>query len=108
MPEKDVIDQKFEFLAVNRSNGKVFTNADGMIFLAKDDLFPETLSYYHKLVCLNKGSDSPEAKSIKLMMARVDAWRAAHQKRCKLPDITGEEEEAVLLRPNGPPAQHPV
>jgi len=95
-----MLDRKFKFLAVNPSNGKIFTENEGVVFLAKDDLFPPVLLRYYHLVCDAKGKESDEAKSVWLMLDRVLAWRGDHQDQLKLPDITGEEERQRLLMPN--------
>jgi hypothetical protein len=105
-----MIDRKFKFLAVNPSNGKVYTENEGVVFLVKDNLFLPMLKEYHLLVCATsiEGADSDEAKSILLMIERAYAWRQNHPDQLKLPDITGEIERQRLLMPNESILDHPV
>ncbi|GAB6191127.1 hypothetical protein [Desulfocastanea catecholica] len=102
------IDRKFNFLAVNSTNGKMFTENEGVVLLAKDDLVPETLAFYLSQVRLFVGETSVEAKGVRLLIDRVNAWRDANVSKCKLPDITGEKEIRAALGEAAEVMYHPV
>ena len=95
-----MIDRKFKFLAVNPSNGRIVTEDEGVVFLAKDNLFLPTLIFYLGLVMQAKGNDSDEAEALRLMIDRVSDWRVSHPDQLRLPDISGEEERRRLLAPD--------
>ena len=104
----EAIDRKFSFLAVNPGNGKMLTEKEGLVLLAKDDLVPETLNFYLTQVRLFTGAGSVEAKGVRLLIDRVNAWRDAHADQCKLPDITGEKEIRAVLGEAAVVMHHPV
>jgi hypothetical protein len=102
------IDRKFRFIAVNPSNCKIFSQREGLVLLAKDNLVPATLEFYLSMVCRHKGYQSNEAKGVRLLIDRVEVWREAHMDQCKLPDITGERETRAVLGDGVPVMHHPV
>ena len=104
----EAIDRKFSFIAFNPSNGKMFTEKEGLVLLAKDDLVPETMAFYLSQVRLFVGEESVEAKGVRLLIDRVNAWRDAHVDKCKLPDITGDEETRAVLGEAVEVMHHPV
>jgi hypothetical protein len=93
----EVLDRKFSFIATNRANGKSFTEADGVLLLAKDDLVPATLEFYLSLVRREKGVQCIEAQGLVQLIERVAKWRETNADLCKLPDITGEKERIQIL-----------
>ncbi len=100
------IDRKFQFVAFNPYNLKMFTEKDGIVFLAKDTLVVPMLETYLALVGKNIGYGSPEAKSVKLMIERVRAYQKNNPQLCKLPDLSGGAETFELTLPNEPIDHH--
>lgn len=95
----ETIDRKFKFLAVNPGNGNIFTNYQGIVFLAKDNALLPTLEFYYQQ-CRILGVAKPQLDGIDLLIKRVKKWREANPDRCKIPDVDSGKEEAIVLAPN--------
>lgn len=88
------IDRKFRFLAVNPcKQGVIYTEADGMLLLAKDDACVPTLNFYYD-ECVRLGADELQLKGIKGLISRVENWRLDNPEKCKVAD-TNECEAAI-------------
>lgn len=61
-----------------------------VVFLAKDNAFAEALLVY-RAKCAQLGADSEQLDAVDRMIARCQAWRAAHPERLKVPDAAGEK-----------------
>jgi hypothetical protein len=79
----EVIDRKFEFVAVNPCKGNVYTQRDAIVFCAKDEALIPTLMCY-RAACSHLGCDASHLESIDLLMDRVSEYQRKMQ--CKVPD----------------------
>jgi len=83
------IDRKFQIQAVNPVNGKRYTEADALLFCAKDAAVPAALLAYAN-ECVKLGANKEHIQSIHLLRARVmEFQRDAGGGR--VPDTIGEE-----------------
>jgi hypothetical protein len=90
------IDKKFRFLAVNPcKKGVIYTEEDGMVLLAKDDACLPTLKFYHD-ECVRLGAGLAQVEGIRLLIERVEQWRAKYPNRCKVPDVNTCEAENTI------------
>lgn len=95
----ETIDRKFKFLAVNPGNGNIFTDKEGVVFLAKDDCFLPTLKFYLE-ECIRQEASVAQITGVNLLIDRVTRWRLENLKRCKTPDVaSGKEADIVLADP---------
>lgn len=86
------IDRKYQINAANPSNGRLHTEEDSVLFLAKDQAFLESLpTYLERSRAL--GSNQEHLDSIVLLTERV---RVFQQTESKVPDTVGEEAERCL------------
>lgn len=60
-----------------------------VVFRPADNAFAEMLPFYRE-ACVRNGSDAEQVAAVDRLIARVQAWRAAHPERCKAPDAAGE------------------
>ncbi len=82
------IDRKFRFVAVNPVNGKVYTEDNAVVFVAKDKAVPAMLQAY-KLECARIGTNSEHIISVGLLQERVERYQADVESR--VPDTVGGE-----------------
>ena len=94
------IDRKFRFIGYNPSkHGTIYTEEDGVLFLAKDRAFLETLpTYREKLVEL--GADARQVAGVDLLIERVRRYQEENPRLVKVPDVDDGPEAAAVLRPN--------
>lgn len=79
----EVIDRKFQILAVNPcKQGAVYTEEDGIFFCAKDKALLPTLEAY-RYTCKQLGCAEEHLESIGLLMDRVADYQKTNS---KLPD----------------------
>jgi hypothetical protein len=64
------VDRKFVILAVNPVTGKIYTEADGLFFCAKDAAVPAMLEAYREET-RKRGSNPEHVNSIELARQRV-------------------------------------
>ena len=83
------IDRKFIILAVNPINGKIYTDADGLFFCAKDILVPDMLAGYIESG-KKHGADPVHLESMELARQRVVAFQDA-MGGGRIPDTVGGE-----------------
>lgn len=93
------IDRKFMLKAVNL-RGEGFDEHHAVVFLARDKVLPDVLRFY-KARLAEAGAAQDETDSIELLIARVEAYHAAHPDEVKVPDVADGTQE-FLLAPNGP------
>lgn len=84
----DVIDRKFQILAVNPVNGKTYTEANSLLLCAKDKAVPAAIFAY-KLECERIGANLEHIRSIELLYNRVKDYQASVE--CRVPDTVGDE-----------------
>lgn len=66
----NIIDQKVRFKAINPCNNKRYTEADAVIFNAKDPVLPVALEAYRD-ECVRLGTNPEHVKSIELCIVRI-------------------------------------
>jgi hypothetical protein len=93
------IERKFRFLAVNPAKGTIYTEMDGMVFLAKDQFLPEVLSYYEDL-CARRGAGKDQVEGVRLLRKRVVRWQQEHPELLKTPDVDPGREAEIVNAPN--------
>lgn len=86
----EIIDRKFQLLAVNPVNGKIYTEANAMVFCAKDAALPAALKAYRQ-ECLRIGANPEHVESVGLLIERVEQYQCEVQSR--VPDTVGMEIE---------------
>ena len=86
---EEAIDRKFEFLALNPVNGKLYNEKNAIILCAKDRAVPAALKALRDQCCL-MGSNPEHIESLKLLIDRVMRYQ---EKRGggKVADTVGEE-----------------
>jgi hypothetical protein len=95
----EAIDRKFKIAAVSLKSNKKYTQANAVLFLAKDALLPELLDHYYQLA-FAKGADDRQLVGIMLLKERVVAWQATHAKQVHVPDVDEGKEEKRVCKPN--------
>lgn len=76
----DVIDRKFQILAVNPcKKGAVYTEQDGVFFCAKDRAFPAALNAYRD-ECVKIGCGTEHIESIDMLISRVSIYQHTNSK----------------------------
>lgn len=83
------LDAKFSGVIFKVKDGSIVPDDEYMVFLAKDNAFPATLSFYRD-ECIRIGADAEHIAAVERTMARLDLWRAANKTRLKVPDAKGE------------------
>jgi len=84
------LDAKFYGTIRKVKDDSVVPDDQYMVFLAKDNAFPETLLFYRDK-CIELGADKEHIDSVTRTIERVDAWRAANRHLLKTPDAKGEK-----------------
>jgi len=89
-----VVDRKYKIKAINPSSLNTHTEADSILFLAKDLALPATLQFYHD-ECERLGADISHLTSIKLLRERVLQYQKNNE--TKIPDTNTPEEIARCI-----------
>jgi hypothetical protein len=89
------IDRKFQILAVNPVNGKVYTDENALLLCAKDKAVPAALRAY-KEECERIGANPEHVESVGLLLGRVEEYQAEVESR--VPDTVGDEIPRCLGR----------
>jgi hypothetical protein len=84
------LDGKFHGVIVRDATGEVVACDQYVIFLAKDNAFPETLEFYYQ-ECKRIGADQEQLDAIQRLRFRVKRWRQANPQLCKIPDAAPGE-----------------
>lgn len=89
-----LIDRKFNFIAINPINRHVYTQDNGVVFVAKDKALPATLKFYRE-ECKRLGSNPEHLESIDLLIKRVEEFQANNE--VKVPDthLPGEINRCI-------------
>lgn len=87
------IDRKFQLLAVNPVNGKIYTEEDAMVFCAKDAALPAALKAYGD-ECQRIGANPEHLESVALLIARVEQYQQRIESR--VPDTVGDEIQRCI------------
>lgn len=86
--DSTVIDRKFNIVAVNPVNGKLYTSENSLLLCAHDKAVPATLLAYHA-ECRELGSDHNHLASIALLRERVQKFQINNHS--KVADTIGRE-----------------
>jgi hypothetical protein len=84
MNECEQLDGKFCGFVWRRKDGKV--EEQFVIFVPRDNLVPELLSYYAAL-CVDNVVGPAQIQSVSRLQQRVQTWRDVNLTSCKLPDV---------------------
>lgn len=90
------LDAKFYGEIRKAKDDSIVPDDEWIVFLAKDNCVPAMLVIYMEL-CRSFHAGEAQVAAVHRMIKRVEAWRAAHPERCKVPDI--EFDERVLEKP---------
>ena len=82
---KEVIDRKFQILAVNPCNCNIYTEQNSLLLCAKDKAVPAALEAYMKK-CRDLGCSYEHLESISLTIERVREYQKKHPHIVKIPD----------------------
>lgn len=85
----DVIDRKFQFLALNPCTGNFYTQKDAFIMCAKDRAVPAALETYID-ECIKLNADENQIKSAQLLLKRVLEFQSKFP--TKVPDVSTSRE----------------
>jgi hypothetical protein len=78
-----IIDRKFKFVATNPCKGNVYTEANAVLFAAKDKALPHTIrEYIKKCKLLRCGKEHIE--SMELLLERIILFQETDE--CRIPD----------------------
>lgn len=89
-PAGQPLDGKFRGTIYRHLDQKVVSPDEWVVFLAKDNAFPDTLRFY-RAKCEEIGAAAEQLAAVDRLIARVDAWRAQHPEAHKIPDaVPGE------------------
>jgi hypothetical protein len=84
------LDAKFYGEIRKVKDDSIVPDDEYMVFLAKDNAFPNTLEYY-LATCRRLRCDKEHLASVERTLERLYAWREANPYRLKNPDAHGEK-----------------
>ncbi len=90
----EVIDRKFVFTAVNPCNGHYYTQANAVVFAAKDRAFLPALESYRE-ACVKLNCDESHIESIDLLIDRVRTYQKTVEKRIPDTDLPCEIDRCI-------------
>ena len=89
-PPRVKLDAKFYGTIRKVKNDEVVPDDEYMVFLAKDNAFPDTLRFYRDK-CIELGCDAEHVQSVNRTLDRLEVWRKDNPSRLKDPDAKGEK-----------------
>ena len=84
------LDGKFHGIVVRDLTGEIVPPDQYVIFLAKDNAFPNTLVFYHN-ECERHGAGLEQLSAVRRLIERVRMWRLENSELCKVPDAVAGE-----------------
>ena len=84
------LDAKFYGEIKKVKDDSVVPEDEYVVFLGKDNAFPDTVAFYRKR-CEELGADAEHLASVDRMIERLTKWRADNPHRLKVPDAKGEK-----------------
>jgi hypothetical protein len=93
------VERKFRLLAVSTEHGRVHTEADAVLFLAKDRAFLPTLRFYFS-ECEKIGAGAKQLTAVNLLIERVMRWQLDHPEAMKVPDVDDSPAGQSIVAPN--------
>lgn len=88
------MDLKFSGIITKNKDNTVVPQDQWIVFLVKDDAFPQTLRFYLR-ECERFGAGRKQLAAIIDLIDKVDTWRKNHPELCKVPDV--EDGELITL-----------
>lgn len=95
----EAIDRKYRFKAVSVVSGRIHTQVDAVLFLAKDALLPALLEKYMEL-CRDNGVGDSQIKGVALLKDRVMTYQRRNINKVRVPDVGDGKEEKRVCKPN--------
>lgn len=89
------LDAKFDGVIIKSKDASVVPPDQYVVFLAKDDAFPNTLEFYEE-ECKRLGAAPAQIKAVRALRRRLFKWRSENIEICKVADV----EAGELLLPN--------
>lgn len=86
MPKDQKLDGKFYGTIYKNKDGSRVPDDQFVVFLAKDKAFLPTLRFYFD-ECERQGAEQSQLNAVIALIARVEAWQAAHPELMKVPDV---------------------
>lgn len=80
------LDRKFDGVIFKTKDMSVVPPDQYVVFLAKDNAFPDTLRFYRDK-CHELGAQPDQLRAINDMIRRVEEWRLNNVRSCKVPDV---------------------
>jgi ferredoxin len=80
------LDGKFHGVIVKNKDNTTVPQDQWIVFLAKDNALPATLSFYYDQ-CRDLGASMEQLEAVADLMNRVADWRKANPGQCKVPDV---------------------
>lgn len=77
---------RLEGRLIKNKDGKEIPEDEFIVFRPADNAVPRLLRGYRS-ICEALGASADQLAGIDGLIDRVDAWRAAHPDRCKVPDV---------------------
>lgn len=93
------VERKFTFVATSLEHGRQHTEADAMVFLAKDRALPNTLRFYRQ-ECIRLGAAPRQLDGIELLIERVECWQRENPDQLKVPDVDEGPTGDSIVAPN--------
>ncbi len=89
------IDRKFVITATSRVSGKMYSENNAVLFLAKDKAFLLALPTYLEK-CKEVGAGPDQIKAVELMIQRVEQYQTNNPTLVKIPDVDPVKESSCL------------
>ena len=89
------IDRKYQISAISVEHGHPHSEADSVLFLAKDKALIPTLQFYFD-ECTKLEADINQLIGIKLLIERVQRWQLENIDKLKVADINLPEGQDII------------
>lgn len=86
------LDAKFYGEIRKVKNDEIIPDDEYMVFLAKDNAFPDTLVFYRNK-CIDLQCDIEQIHAVNRAIERLELWRVNNADRLKDPDARNEKLE---------------
>jgi hypothetical protein len=100
------VERKYSFTArcLEHAGVHLHTEADAVVFLAKDRALPDTLRCY-ATIARSLGAEPRQLEGIRLLIARVERWQAEHPEMLKVADVEPGAAGDPIVKPNEGPIE---
>jgi hypothetical protein len=95
------VERKYSFTArcLEHDGVHLHTEADAVIFLAKDLALPDTLRAY-LTIAVRQGALPRQLRGIGLLIERVERWQTLHPEALKVADVEPGASGDPIIAPN--------